>query len=318
MYADALKNIPTHPNCLTWSPEELVTHTHSIHDLRRVAQENFDRLQEEIRNTFNIHGLLPYAGVTDVVLRDVIQSDIAMNHSQEELTAMFKNALLSLKNFFLNLWGSIVAFFKQLFDGNSRTRTTLYRAVAKFDKSRSKERDQKIMGMTLFLPNYNSAVDLCSNLDILYNDVVSLSDVPDIKTAAEFKKGIKLFGYDVKDGVIYQSIPYHIPTIRTTLSDGNWTIDGLKTVTSKVAMICTNAAELNKLKNSLENDVKSSIRNIDKYIAIGDNKKAEELQYALNNKSMRSSYVFKCSVIFQSYVTQISTMLVDAWNNILP
>ena len=122
---------------------------------------------------------------------------------------------------------------------------------------------------------------------------------------------------DVKDGVIYQTVPYVIPTGRTTLSSGNWSIDGLKNVTAKVAMICTNAAELNKLKNSLENDVKSSIRNIDKYIAIGDNKKAEELQYALNNKSMRSSYVFKCSVIFQSYVTQISTMLVDAWHNIL-
>ena len=318
MYADALKNIPTHPNCLMWSEEELVTHIHTIHDLKRVVQENFIRLDDEIRQTFNIYGLIPYADVTDVALRDAIRSDIAMTHSQEELTAIFKNALISIKNFFLNLWGSIVAFFKQMFDGNSRTRTTLYRSITRFDKARSNELDLKATNMTLYLPTYNAAVDLCANLDILYNDVVSLSDIPDIKTASEFKKGIKLFGYDVRDGVIYQTIPYSIPTERTTLKSGNWSLDGLKTVTSKVAMICTIDAELNKLKNSLENDVKSSIRNIDKYIALGDNKKAEELQYALNNKSMRSSYVFKCSVIFQSYVTQISTMLIDAWNNILP
>lgn len=317
MYADVLNNIPTHPNCLVWSEEELVTHIHSMHDLRRVVDDNFNNLNYEIQKTFNIHGLIPYAGVTDVVLRDSIESDIAMTHSQEELTAIFKNALLSIKNFFLNLWASIVAFFKQLFDGNSRTRTTLYKAITQFDKRRTKEREVKAVSTTLYLPTYDGAVDLCSNLDILYNDVVSLADASDIKTAAEFKKGIKLFGYDVKDGVIYQTIPYVIPTGRTTLSSGNWSIDGLKNVTTKVAMICTNAAELNKLKNSLENDVKSSIRSIDKYIAIGDNKKAEELQYALNNKSMRSSYVFKCSVIFQSYVTQISTMLVDAWHNIL-
>ena len=317
MYADVLNNIPTHPNCLIWSEEELVTHIHSMYDLRRVVDDNFNNLNYEIQKTFNIHGLIPYAGVTDVALRDSIGSDIAMTHSQEELTAMFKNALLSIKNFFLNLWASVVAFFKQLFDGNSRTRTTLYKAITQFDKSRTKEREVKAVSTTLYLPTYDGAVDLCSNLDILYNDVVALADAPDIKTAAEFKKGIKLFGYDVKDGVIYQTVPYVIPTGRTTLSSGNWSIDGLKNVTAKVAMICTNAAELNKLKNSLENDVKSSIRNIDKYIAIGDNKKAEELQYALNNKSMRSSYVFKCSVIFQSYVTQISTMLVDAWHNIL-
>ncbi len=316
MYADALKQLQTHPRFLEWSEEEMVNHISTMYDLRALIQDNFYQLEQEIRGAFNIHTLIPYAGMTDVVLRDAIGTDLVMTSSQEDLNQMFKNALLTIKNFFLNLWANVVSFFKQLFDSNSKTRTTLFKQMQEFDRTRSAEKDAKAQAAVLYIPTYQDSVELVSNLEILYNDVISLADVPDLKSASTFKKGIKLFGYDVREGVIYPSIPYQVRPMKLSIGNSDWSIENLKQVSQRVAMICTNAAELNKLKYSLEDDVKSSTRAIDKYITLGDNQKAEQLQYELNNKSLRSSYVFKCSVIFQSYVTQISTLLIDAWRNL--
>ena len=146
---------------------------------------------------------------------------------------------------------------------------------------------------------------------------MELAKIPSIKDASTFKTGITKFGYSVKDGVVYEVNPYKIKSGRLTMQNSDWTIEHLKQITNRIAMLCTQAAELNNLKNSLESDVTSSIRTIDKFITLGDDAEAQKLQYELNDKSLRSSYVFKCAVVFQSYVTQMSGMLVDTWNNIL-
>lgn len=318
MITNALKQaFPTPLPICNWSIEELASQISTMNDLERVVVNNFHALQDEILKTFNIHSLIDYAGMKDIVLRDALGSEKLMNSSQEGLSSMFRNALLSLKNFFMNLWASIVAFFKRMFDTNSRTRTTLYNLQREFDKNRSNDADLKLQTVDLYLPTYKESVEVISSLEILYHDVTELSKVPSIQDAATFKTGITQFGYTVKDGVIYEVNPYKIRAGRMTMKSSDWSVEHLKQITNRVAMLCTQAAELNDLKNSLENDVTASIRTIDKYIALGDDAGAQQLQYELNNKSLRASYVFKCAVVFQSYVTQMSGMLIDTWNNIL-
>lgn len=318
MITNALKQaFPTPLPICNWSIEELASQISTMNDLERVVVNNFHALQDEILKTFNIHSLIDYAGMKDIVLRDALGSEKLMNSSQEGLSSMFRNALLSLKNFFMNLWASIVAFFKRMFDTNSRTRTTLYNLQREFDKNRSNDADLKLQTVDLYLPTYKESVEVISSLEILYHDVMELSKVPSIQDAATFKTGITQFGYTVKDGVIYEVNPYKIKAGRMTMKSSDWSVEHLKQITNRVAMLCTQAAELNDLKNSLENDVTASIRTIDKYIALGDDAGAQQLQYELNNKSLRASYVFKCAVVFQSYVTQMSGMLIDTWNNIL-
>lgn len=318
MITNALKQaFPAPPPICNWSIEELASQISTMNDLERVVVNNFHALQDEILKTFNIHSLIDYAGMKDIVLRDALGSEKLMNSSQEGLSSMFRNALLSLKNFFMNLWASIVAFFKRMFDTNSRTRTTLYNLQREFDKNRSNDADLKLQTVDLYLPTYKESVEVISSLEILYHDVMELAKVPSIQDAATFKTGITQFGYTVKDGVIYEVNPYKIRAGRMTMKSSDWSVEHLKQITNRVAMLCTQAAELNDLKNSLENDVTASIRTIDKYIALGDDAGAQQLQYELNNKSLRASYVFKCAVVFQSYVTQMSGMLIDTWNNIL-
>lgn len=318
MITNALKQaFPAPPPICNWSIEELASQISTMNDLERVVVNNFHALQDEILKTFNIHSLIDYAGMKDIVLRDALGSEKLMNSSQEGLSSMFRNALLSLKNFFMNLWASIVAFFKRMFDTNSRTRTTLYNLQREFDKNRSNDADLKLQTVDLYLPTYKESVEVISSLEILYHDVMELAKVPSIQDAATFKTGITQFGYTVKDGVIYEVNPYKIKAGRMTMKSSDWSVEHLKQITNRVAMLCTQAAELNDLKNSLENDVTASIRTIDKYIALGDDAGAQQLQYDLNNKSLRASYVFKCAVVFQSYVTQMSGMLIDTWNNIL-
>lgn len=318
MITNALKQaFPTPLPICNWSIEELASQISTMDDLERVVVNNFHALQDEILKTFNIHSLIDYAGMKDIVLRDALGSEKLMNSSQEGLSSMFRNALLSLKNFFMNLWASIVAFFKRMFDTNSRTRTTLYNLQREFDKNRSNDADLKLQTVDLYLPTYKESVEVISSLEILYHDVMELAKVPSIQDAATFKTGITQFGYTVKDGVIYEVNPYKIKAGRMTMKSSDWSVEHLKQITNRVAMLCTQAAELNDLKNSLENDVTASIRTIDKYIALGDDAGAQQLQYELNNKSLRASYVFKCAVVFQSYVTQMSGMLIDTWNNIL-
>lgn len=318
MITNALKQaFPAPPPICNWSIEELASQICTLKDLEQVVTDNIRALQDEIMKTFNVHSLIDYAGLKDIVLRDALGSEKLMNSSQEGLTSMFRNALLSLKNFFLNLWASIVAFFKRMFDTNSRTRTTLYNLQREFDKSRSQDADLKLQTVDLYLPTYKESVELISNLEILYHDAMELAKVPSIQDAATFKTGIARFGYSVKDGVIYEVNAYKIKAGRMTMRDSDWSVDHLKQITNRVAMLCTQAADLNDLKNSLENDVTASIRTIDKFIALGNDAGAQQLQYELNNKSLRSSYVFKCAVVFQSYVTQMSGMLIDTWNNIL-
>lgn len=318
MITNALKQaFPAPPPICNWSIEELASQISTMNDLERVVVNNFHAIQDEILKTFNIHSLIDYAGMKDIVLRDALGSEKLMNSSQEGLSSMFRNALLSLKNFFMNLWASIVAFFKRMFDTNSRTRTTLYNLQREFDKNRSNDADLKLQTVDLYLPTYKESVEVISSLEILYHDVMELAKVPSIQDAATFKTGITQFGYTVKDGVIYEVNPYKIRAGRMTMKSSDWSVEHLKQITNRVAMLCTQAAELNDLKNSLENDVTASIRTIDKYIALGDDAGAQQLQYELNNKSLRASYVFKCAVVFQSYVTQMSGMLIDTWNNIL-
>lgn len=318
MITNALKQaFPAPPPICNWSIEELASQISTMNDLERVVVNNFHAIQDEILKTFNIHSLIDYAGMKDIVLRDALGSEKLMNSSQEGLSSMFRNALLSLKNFFMNLWASIVAFFKRMFDTNSRTRTTLYNLQREFDKNRSNDADLKLQTVDLYLPTYKESVEVISSLEILYHDVMELAKVPSIQDAATFKTGITQFGYTVKDGVIYEVNPYKIKAGRMTMKSSDWSVEHLKQITNRVAMLCTQAAELNDLKNSLENDVTASIRTIDKYIALGDDAGAQQLQYELNNKSLRASYVFKCAVVFQSYVTQMSGMLIDTWNNIL-
>lgn len=318
MITNALKQaFPAPPPICNLSIEELASQISTLNDLERVVIDNFHALQDEIMKTFNIQSLIDYAGLKDIVLRDALGSERLMNSSQEGLISMFRNALLSLKNFFLNLWASAVAFFKRMFDTNSRTRTTLYNLQREFDKQRSNEGDVKLQTVDLYLPTYKESVEVITNLEILYRDAVELSKVPSIQDAATFKTGITLFGYNVKDGVIYDVNPYKIKASRMMIQNSDWSVEHLKQITNRVAMLCTQAADLNDLKNSLENDVTASIRTIDKFIALGKNEGAQQLQYELNNKSLRSSYVFKCAVVFQSYVTQMSGMLIDTWNNIL-
>lgn len=318
MITNALKQaFPAQPPICNWSIEELASQVCTLHDMEQVVYDNLHALQDEIMKTFNIHALINYAGMKDIVLRDVLGSERLMNSSQEGLSTMFRNALISLKNFFMNLWASIVAFFKRMFDTNSRTRTSLYNLQREFDKNRSTDKDLKLQSIDLYLPTYKDAVEIISNLEILYHDAIELAKIPSIRDAATFKTGITRFGYTVKDGVIYEVDPYKIKAGRLTMQHSDWSVDTLKQVTNRIAMLCTQAADLNDLKNSLENDVTSSIRTIDKFISLGDDAGAQKLQYELNDKSLRSSYVFKCAIVLQSYVTQMSGMLIDTWNNIL-
>ena len=318
MITNALKRaFPAPPPICNWSIEELASQICTLDDMERVVINNFHALQDEITKTFNIHSLIGYAGLKDIVLRDALGSATLMNSSQEGLSTFFRNALLSLKNFFLNLWTNIVAFFKRMFDTNSRTRTTLYNLQREFEKNRSNDTDLKLQSIDLYLPTYKDSVEIITNLEILYHDAMELAKIPSIKDASTFKTGITKFGYSVKDGVVYEVNPYKIKSGRLTMQNSDWTIEHLKQITNRIAMLCTQAAELNNLKNSLESDVTSSIRTIDKFITLGDDAEAQKLQYELNDKSLRSSYVFKCAVVFQSYVTQMSGMLVDTWNNIL-
>lgn len=318
MIGSALKQaFPAAPPICNWTMEDLAAHICTMDQLNQLVEENLLAIQREIGRAFNTHALIPYAGLKDIVLRDALESSLLMNSSQEGISTIFRNVLLSLRNFFMNLWANVVAFFKRMFDANSRTRTSLYNLQREFDKSRSKEGDQKIQSIDLYLPSYLDSVKIISYLEILYRDVLELSKVPMIKEAATFKTGISNFGYSVKDGVIYEERPYKILAVKCNMGSSDWTVEHLKQITNRIAMLCTNAAELNALKGSLENDVTASVRTIDKYLALGNTEGAEQLQYELNNKSLRSSYVFKCAVVFQSYVTQMSGMLIDTWNNIL-
>lgn len=289
----------------------------TLSDLQQVVEDNFRALDDAICSTFNQHALIPYAGLKDVVLMEALGDASLMDQSQEGLVSGFRNALLSLKNFFLNLWASVVAFFKQMFDKNSKVRTSIINLQREFDKTRSLEGDERITKIPLYLPSYKDAEDVIANLEILYADATELSKLTTIQQASIFKRGITKFGYIVKDGVIYDYKPYQIQASKITMVTSDWDIENFKTISERVGMLCTNAGKLNALKDSLENDVTSATRAIDKYIVLGDESKAQQLQYELNNKSLRSSYVFKCAIVFQSYVTQMSGMIIDAWNNIL-
>lgn len=306
----------------SWTSEDAIMDISLMYTQIQEITDTLNELRNSIVRAHNVYELIPYAGVKDVALRDALGSDALMNISEEGVIGgviikTFQNALLSIKNFFLNLWANVVAFFKRLFDSNTRARAALLKSMMTFDKQRSVAGDARVQTVPLFLPPHDETVNLIANLEILYSDALEMSKSLTIAEASTFKKGMSLLGYIVKDGVIYDDHPYKIPTSQISIASSDWSVDELKVVTNRVCKLCTNAANLNAVKNSLENDVKSATRTIDKYLALGNNEGADRIQQELNNKSVRASYVFKCAVVFQSYVTQLNGMLTDAWANVL-
>ena len=322
MIGNNLRNVfATRPVETTMDLVDMAEQICLANEVRCNVEETFHMLGDQFRKTFNQMALKKYAGVPDVVLMDSLPQhrDIFVSSEGlgEGIADTIRSMLISLKNFFLRLWANVVAFFKQLFDQNSKVRNTLLKRVNEFTKHRSTDYDARINQMQTYLPTVDDTVNLIQDLNILFNDAMAMSKMTTIKTAAQYKKGVLLFGYQINDGQIIEDskLKRQIRSNRITFGSV-WTIDKFIEITQQFASLCTDTGKLNAVRTSLENDVKFATYNIDKYLALGDDSKAEQLQYELNDKSLRSSYVFKSAAILQSYVSQMTTMLLDTWENI--
>ena len=306
--------------------EDMCSQICTAYETMNEIDETFALLNAEIRKVSNLLSLRKYEGVPDAALMDTLPQHMDVFTSTESIGSALadtvKAALINIKNFFLRLWAHITAFFKQLFDENSKVRNALLKHIKTLQDHSSVDLNAKILQMQFFLPTFQETAELIANLNILFSESMEMAKMSSIKEASKYRKGLGLFGYSVNEGVVVtdEKTKYKIGGATIKFVEGSseteWTVNNLVEVSRQFASLCTNTAKLNAVKNSLENDVKFANYQIDKYLALGDDAKASELQYSLNDRSLRSSYIYNCSVIMQSYVRQMSTMLLDVWENI--
>ena len=318
MIADLRSALPTKTAPVDMDRNEYMELLGEMATASSQAVETFRQIEQKLISLNNILALAPFAGQADVVVRDATGEEWFMTVSKEALIEIknpLQGALISIKNFFLNLWGQIKAFFKRMFDSNLRNRTKLSKYIRAFTKNRDPKTDALVNNTTIYLPRKDDVITLIQNLNILFADTDALSNVPSIKEAAKYYAGLNKFGYTVNEGVVSEQNRLVLNPIKSKFSD-EWSISEFIEATNQVCTILVRMAALTNVQRSLENDVNKSIREIDKFLALGETDKAMPLQYALNDKSLKSAYVFKCTTVLQSYVTQITIMFCDIWENI--
>lgn len=250
--------------------------------------------------------------------------------SEEGLIESIRGALTSIKNFFINLKATIVAFFRRLFDENAKARFTINKLRTEFIKTKSYNAEQRYSALKVLLPSYNDMVNICADLTSLYNDTVSVKDAITVESATIFIKSVGLFGYTIKNGeIVNDTKPRELVTLNRTLGDQSldwgWGINDdvgdaikkLEVVAEKHVLLLTSAENLNTISTALNNSCDAAIRTIDKYMAVGDKFRADNIQQSLNIQARKNAFVLKSNSIFQSYVSRISVLLIDVFTNLI-
>ena len=291
------------------------------------AFDILEKIEYGFQSIENLATLLKYVDSEEsITLCQLYNID---EYSEEGIIDSLRSALVSIKNFFINLIATIKAFYKRLFDQNARTRFTLNKLKNEFVKTKSYNAEAHYNNVRVLLTPFKEYISLLADLTVLYNDSIEASKAVSIVNTTIFNSGVEKFGRTVKNGEIVDTGRHRIiTTMNTMLGDPSdtwgWAEDAqygsptnkLLTITEKFNLLLIAAEDLNAVSTILENECNAAIRTIDKYIAQNNNPQAQLLQQSLNERAKRSSFVLKSNAIFQSYVTPLSVQLIDVWTNL--
>lgn len=300
------------------SLEEFVSHITSSHDIVIFAYEQFHNIELQLEGLTNLLELKPLLESSKEELSHILHEEHLVHSTNFNFTNTVKSVFARLKAFFMKLFDAVVAFFRRMFAVNVRTRHTLTGHISKFYKNRALIDNMRIEQLSVYLINSKNFEDLKVCLVLLVNDLKEASKTVSIDEAIRYSKGLESLGYIVRDRMILQTAStkrIDTPESNRFISLG-WDIETYIKASQVLSTLCLRSEEADSIKNKLENEVKAGLREVDRLTSIGDVDKATALNNQLNDLSLRSSYVFKCAVILQSYVEHLSIQFLDTWENI--
>ena len=310
------------------SVEELIEDFIGFNIEKMNAMDILDKLTYSLQSIENLDVLLKYADSEEsITLCQLYNID---EYSEEGIVDSIRAALVSIKNFFINLVATIRAFYKRMFDQNAKTRFTLNKLKNEFVKTKSYNAEQKYDSVRVLLTPYKEMISLLTDLTVLYNDSIEASKCVNITNTSIFNSAIVKFGREIRNGEIVEIGRGRILTTSNTVlgdasetwgwateSESNTSTTKLLTITEKFNQLLINAEDLNAVATKLDNECSAAIRSIDRFIAQNNSPQAQILQQSLNEQAKRTAFVLKSNSIFQSYVAPISVQLIDVWTNLI-
>lgn len=302
---------------LEMSLSDFSDHFASSHELILSINEQFNNLEQSFEGLSNLIEIRPLIISGKEELAHLIGANITMISSDEGFGDVVRTVFVKIKNFFIKLLEAIVAFFRRMFNVNTRTRHTLNTSITTFYRKRSTIADERTNVLSVYVISAAQFNDIVPILNTVVDDLLAASKSMDVAEATTFHSGIGRLGYMVSDHMIVEttSTKQVIPIARRFAELG-WTMDDFVKASQTLSNLCLRCEEANIVKGKLENELKAGMRKVDMLTNLSKTDEAIQLQNSLNDLSKRSSFVFKCSAILQSYVEQLSIQFLDTWQNI--
>lgn len=280
------------------------------------TREIMNSIHQTIDRMITLSKLKPYEAIEPDVVAELLGVEaLGLN----TITNAIKNGYMVLRNFFLKLKDAVVAFFKYLFDVNSRTRKALAAQMRKF--TNSNKTISQSNSPTVSLITYGEMESTLAVLDRLFTSAQAVYKANNKEAILAHSEPLKTFGYQIEDYRIKNpanEIEFQKQTrpLLSSTSTWVWSIQALTEISNKVIIFTSKAEKLNYIREKINNSVKSATYTIDRYNMIGDAEKAIKIQTELNDVALVAGYLFNCAAIFQKKVDMLASQLIEAWNTL--
>lgn len=293
-----------------------------VDDLHRTSCEliqllfNLEQQDVAITNLASIEMALPTVACADICSLTGL-AEIQL--SQEGLGTMLKEALVKFKNFLIKLKDMVIAFFKRMFDTNIRVRKTLNGSISDFYQKQPSITEARLAQLRIYLPSREDVEIILPLLEDLANQTIEASkELTTEATLAAPHTALDVLGYNVtEEALIFETTSIKkINAKSKRLEELGWNIKTLIEKTNSLVTLCRLTEKANIIKNKLQLQLSAGEREVDRLCALADSSIVLKAQADLNDLSKRSGYIFKSTVILQSYVTGLSVLFQDTWQNI--
>lgn len=302
---------------LEMSLSDFSDHFATSHELLLSINEQFNNLELAFEGLSNLIELRPLVKSGKEELTHILKTDVSILASEEGFGEVVRTVFIKIKNFFIKLYEAIVAFFRRMFNVNTRTRHTLNTAITTFYRKRSTIADERTNVLSVYVVSAAQFNDVVPILNTVVDDLLAASKTTDVASATTFHTGIGRLGYMVSDHMIVETTSTkQVTPVAKRFGELGWTMDEFIKASNTLSNLCLRCEEANIVKGKLESELKAGMRKVDMLNTLSRTDEAVQLQNTLNDLSKRSSFVFKCSAILQSYVEQLSIQFLDAWQNI--
>ena len=294
--------------------------------LESIANEDIDVYEVTCNFRDTLCNISNYLKTMDMMLRvypyqdtepDVVATLLGVEAlGLNTLTNALKNGFMVLRNFFLKLRDATVAFFKYLFDANSRVRRALAKRMN--DYNRSGKRITANNAPTVALIGYSAFNSTCDIMDKLFIETQAVYKAHNKEAIGQNCTALKTFGYDIQDYRVINTdtvaeFPKMTKPLLATDADWGWSIQALTEASNKILVLSSKAEKLNYIKEKINNSVKSATYAIDRLNMIGNADAAIKVQNELNETAVVSGYLFNCAAVFQKKIDYLASQLIEAW-----